>query len=629
MNPQSLKVLESNLKLDSTTCQKSNKESESKLPKIQRVKNTCDSITIQNSTNSQKSKESSKVKSFIRTIPVSIALASALSSHAVADWKFGSPTSGSAIRDFSAYGTLVNGNQDMLVDNIKKSFRNDGQLANFLYGITGGNSGGNLTINDNSSIEFYVLNGPMIKLEGRTTAGTITNSGTLIREQLSGIGNYRVFFDLGTNATAKAFINNGTIYWEETHAIALWSGSNIGTIRNTGTIQSGGAVINSGNNATIGSIEFDGGLIQRITSAGSIGNAVATTGDVINLANANIGTITMSNSASIHGNISLSGTRITDKISFSDSNMTGNISLSRTTITDKISFGDSNITGNISLGGSQVANGISIDGSNISGNISLAVNNGTNSTITNGFSIDNSKITGNITLANQSTIANGLSLSGNSTITNLNLTERGNIDTLSLNQGTITGGISLTGNANGTDTNTATIGEITLANNSTITGNISVKGNGTDANANAKIGNITLEDGTGIGGSIAVGDSGSNTNGVITGITLNGNSTIAGGIINNANGNIGTITSNTGTNINNTITNHGTIGSLEVNNQGTIVYKSDNGIITDALSVASGATLDIKNTSNNTGTIELKSDSATLEDGSTLNLANGSTLVGH
>ena len=549
----------------------------------------------------------------------------------MADWKFGSPTSGSSIRDFSAYGTLVNGNQDMLVDNIKKSFRNDGQLQNFLYGITQNGSGGNLTINDNSSIEFYVLNGPMIKLEGKTTAGIITNSGTLIRERLGGINNYRVLFDLGNNATAKAFINNGTIYWEGDNAIALWGGSNIGTIRNTGTIQSEGAVINSGNNATIGSIEFDGGLIQRIASSGSINNITPTTGDVISLTNANIGTITVSNSASIHGNISLSGTRITDKISFSDSNMTGNISLSRTTITDKISFGDSNMTGNISLNGSQVANGISFDGSNISGNISLAVNNGTHSTITNGFSIDNSKISGNITLANQSAIANGLSLSGNSTIANLNLTDRGYIDTLSLNQGTITGGISLTGNADGTGTNTATIGEITLTNNSTITGNISVKGDGASNNANAKIGNIILENGTGIGGSIAVGDSNgaANTNGEIAGITLNGNSTIAGGITNNANGNIGTIISNTGTNINNIITNHGTIGSLKVNNQGTIVYKSDSGIITDTLSVASGATLDIKNTSNNTGTIELKSDSATLEDGSTLNLANGSTLVGH
>ena len=40
--------------------------------------------------------------------------------------------------------------------------------------------------------------------------------------------------------------------------------------------------------------------------------------------------------------------------------------------------------------------------------------------------------------------------------------------------------------------------------------------------------------------------------------------------------------------------------------------------------------MDIKDsTGNNTGTIELKSDSLELEDGSTLNLANGSTLVGH
>ncbi|WP_238320783.1 hypothetical protein, partial [Helicobacter pullorum] len=77
-------------------------------------------------------------------------------------------------------------------------------------------------------------------------------------------------------------------------------------------------------------------------------------------------------------------------------------------------------------------------------------------------------------------------------------------------------------------------------------------------------------------------------------------------------------------------------GSLEVKNEntggngGTIVYRSDSGIITDVLSVAGGATLDIKDsTGNTTGTINLKSDSLELEDGSTLNLANGSTLVGH
>ena len=39
--------------------------------------------------------------------------------------------------------------------------------------------------------------------------------------------------------------------------------------------------------------------------------------------------------------------------------------------------------------------------------------------------------------------------------------------------------------------------------------------------------------------------------------------------------------------------------------------------------------MDIKNIAGNTGTIELKSDSLKLEEGSTLNLANGSTLVGH
>ena len=71
--------LESSPKLDSKTSQKSN--SKSKSPKIQRAKNTCDSKQ------STKSKNSSKLKSFIRTIPVSIALASALSSQAVANWQ--------------------------------------------------------------------------------------------------------------------------------------------------------------------------------------------------------------------------------------------------------------------------------------------------------------------------------------------------------------------------------------------------------------------------------------------------------------------------------------------------------------------------------------------------------------
>ncbi|WP_158654111.1 beta strand repeat-containing protein, partial [Helicobacter pullorum] len=598
VNPQSPKVLESNLKLDS----KNTRESK----KIQRVKNTYDS------TNSQKSKESSKVKSLIRTIPVSIALASALTSNAVAAWQFGSlQSSGSGLP--SSTGTISG--EDLIVDGLTIDLRNYWiGINNYLYGVAQNGTGGNLTINNNSKIEVYKMSGELIKVQGSATVGIITNNGIINRDD-TGTSSSRAALNMGNNSYAKAFINNGIIYWEESAAVvSLWGNSSIGIIKNTGTIQSEGAAIATREepNVTIGSIELDGGLIQRITNAGTAtNNAVATTGDVINLANnANVGKIIVSNSASIHGNISLSNTTIDDKISFSDSNMTGNIS----------------------LGGSQVANGISIDGSNISGNISIAAGSGVNSTIANGVTLTNNSTIGDFTLDNGSSILNGLTLSNDSTITNLNVTKRGNIDELLLSQGTINGNLKVEGNADGAGTNTATIGEITLANNSTIAGNISVKGDGASANANAKIGNIILEDGTGIGGSIAVGDSNgaANTNGEIAGITLYGNSTIAGGIINNTNGNIGTIVSNTGTNINNTITNHGTIGSLKVNNQGTIVYRSDSGIITDALSVASGATLDIKDsTGSNTGTIELKSDSATLEDGSTLNLANGSTLVGH
>ncbi|WP_040500027.1 hypothetical protein, partial [Helicobacter pullorum] len=463
-NPQSPKVLESNLKLDS----KNTRESK----KIQRVKNTYDS------TNSQKSKESSKVKSLIRTIPVSIALASALSSHAVADWQIGRGTN----IDLKQLGTIQNGG--IIVDNINYKFQTSQDIArnSFLYGIADNQTGSDLTINNNSSIAFYATNGPMIKVGGNAIAGIITNSGTLIRERFGGINNYKPALDMGTNAYAQAFINNGRMYWAGTQVIALWSNSHIGIIKNTGTIQTEGVLVgignNNTNNITIDSIELEGGLIQHIDNSSSANNVIPTTGDVISLTNANIGTITMSNSASIHGNISLSGTRITDKISFSDSNMTGNIS----------------------LGGSQVANGISIDNSKISGDISIAAGSGVNSTIANGVTLTNNSTIRDFTLDNGSSILNGLTLSGKSTITNLNITKRGNLDELLLSQGTINGNLKVEGNANGTDTNTATIGEITLENSSTITGNINIKGNSADNNA--KIGTITLESGTGIGGSI-------------------------------------------------------------------------------------------------------------------------------
>ncbi|WP_196332202.1 hypothetical protein, partial [Helicobacter pullorum] len=267
-------------------------------------KNTYDS------TNSQKSKESSKVKTLIRTIPISIALASALSSHAVAAWQFGSlQASGSGLP--SSTGTISG--EDLIVDGLTIDLRNYWVgINNYLYGVARNGTGGNLTINNNSKIEVYKMSGPLIKIDGNATAGIITNNGIINRDD-TGTSSVRATVDVGTNASVEAFINTGTIYWEEaTSIVRLWGNSSIGTIKNTGIMQSRGGIIIA-NGKTIGSIEFDGGLIQRITNAGTAtNNAVATTGNVIEITSSNIGTITMSNSASIHGNISLSGTRITD-----------------------------------------------------------------------------------------------------------------------------------------------------------------------------------------------------------------------------------------------------------------------------------------------------------------------------
>ena len=517
------------------------------------------------------------------------------------------PSRGTILNATIVNGTIVNGTSHVITAGVSSGINPIGTIINgwnFRDGATGTSVNGGIVIGSSFSGskstpigvligkagDLLIDDGVVLTVGGSNNAvangvvlvgqnaqaGKITNKGTIVG------GNKNI--NIGTNGIATAIINEGVIdiedFRNDNFGIMAWGGSNIQTIINKGTI-SGEASANRGliglSGSTVGTLLLDGGVLRHAN--GSSGQAILMQNSV------NVGNFTITNGASITGNINLQG-----------NSKVGTMVIS----------GDNNGTA-----------------TQITGNISLA-----NSTITNGFSIDDSKITGNISIANQSTIANGLSLSGNSTITGtINLTEKGYISSLSLDTGTITGGISLTGNANGTSDDTATIESITLANTSTITGDINIKGN--SATNNAKIGTITLESGTGIGGSIAVGDSSNNAKGTIDAITLYGNSTIAGGIINNTNGNIGTIISNTGTNINNTITNHGTIGSLEVNNQGTIVYRSDSGIITDTLSVAEGATLDIKNIAGNTGTIELKSDSLKLEEGSTLNLANGSTLVGH
>ncbi|KPH50133.1 hypothetical protein HPU229336_04340, partial [Helicobacter pullorum] len=638
-NPKNAKGLDSN--------SKTNKALESKNPnkiqtaKIQRVKNTSNSITIQNPTNSQKSKESSKVKTLIRTIPVSIALASALSSHAVADWEVNNKNlqGGGIVNN----GELGSSGKDVVVS-YSGTINLPGKWADHIYLATG--QAGNLTIESSLTLLTYYINKAIIRIgtSERDTGqvGTILNQGTIRHSNSGGI---KPMLEVVNNSTYDSIINEGIISSTGHQTLSIWANTQGKLIKNSGTIEGTSDVIHIKDVAKLDQIELDGGLIRATNSGANAINIIAAS---------NIGTIIIGNTSSIHGNIALTGTStIANGISFDDSKMTGNIALSNnarvggdisldntSTITGSvnltansannninignialadtssitgnialtasnnnssinmgdISLSDSTIGGNISLstsgnnnqtnsinagnisltnstiggtislsetasdynkstntltsltldnshlggisltGNSLITNGIMANSSTID-NITLAgnSNSGAKPTIVNGVSLDNSEVTGDISLDNSSVIMGGFTLGNNSTIANLNILKRGNIDALSLNQGTIAGNISLTGN-NAGETETATIGEITLENSSTITGNINIKGNSADNNA--KIGSITLGDNTGIGGSIVVGDSSNNAKGTIDAITLYGNSTIAGGIINNTNGNI-------------------------------------------------------------------------------------------
>ncbi|STQ87647.1 Uncharacterised protein [Helicobacter pullorum] len=732
--------LESSPKLDSKTSQKSN--SKSKSPKIQRAKNTCDSKKP------AKSKNSSKLKSFIRTIPISIALASALSSQAVAGW---SVVGGGNVSNVNNVGTITS--NITLGDTIIEATAN-GSYTDIVIGSNVTLTRNDFTASDNNIIRVVEADG-----------GKVTNLGTLRTYSRK-----RVLHMQGRHM--EAFINQGTInnqYW----TFYMKSGSSLGSLINEGgtiinsNTGSDGVMIRLENASSIGQITIDGGSIQSGRSFISLANA-STIDNITISGNANVentssgrtsidlsggsvtGTISVEDTASLKSNINISGNnRIGGGIIIgggSDSpTFSGNITLNNGSILGQgIQVKSGTMTSEVSLNGSSSISKILIDGSNSSGtngtpkldgditlNTSNRITNGItianggtydgtihnkNSSSIGGIVVDNGTIVGDIIARGTSrlngiTIVNGGEMRGNiearwmsdSTGHTMNL---GNIDiqsrlqggitlanaatieSLSLsNGGTITNAVSIgAGGSNGhtsilktitlngasginslvvgsASDNAGTINSITLGGDSSI-GNINVAERGTIANleigntnqvgsigsiTNAgKLQNIALNGTSTITNGITNNSGGTisnialngtstitngitnNSGGTISNITLASSNTINNGITNNSGGNIGTIISDTGTNVNNIITNHGTIGSLEVNNQGTIVYRSDNGIITDVLSVAGGATLDIKDSSgNNTGTIELRSNGATLQDGSELNLDAGSTLVGH
>ncbi|WP_278824239.1 beta strand repeat-containing protein, partial [Helicobacter pullorum] len=594
--------LESSPKLDSKTSQKSNKESESKQPKkIQKAKNTCDSKKP------TKSKNSSKLKSFIRTIPISIALASALSSQAVAGWNSGScvGTTCTVTSNVSRVVTYTDGN------NFKNLTINAGVTLNFINSASG-------TYN------------ALIGVGG--SAGIITNYGTLI----GGDANTRIL-SMNDNASIAEIINTGLI--QATYTNFEIKGS-IGSFVNQGT----GTITNAASGdsmwrrsilyletptSKIGDISFEGSSLTSAKTNNNLGNIVfvakGANGEVIK-------SITAKDNADLEGNFAFD-TGTIGNITFQDSaSMTGNISLNGSSRISKILIDGSNsggsgngtpkLDGDITLNTSNgITNGITIaNGGTLDGNI-----NAQNSSRIGGIVVDNGSLIGNISLTNNSRIQGGIVLDNSANMTgNISLSTARNRDNITIdsinigNGSTMTGDISVLGNSKITDSITiagildgnvsaiwntggnGTInqmdisGEITKKvqldnetkiatlnlNGGTITGGINFQEFTTNSNNDiATIVNLTLNSDAYIGGIDIGNTSGGNAKGVISNLTLNGTSSI-GSIVNNR-GTISNLTLN-GTSSIGTIANSATIANLNL---------SENGTITNGITNASGGTI--------------------------------------
>ncbi|WP_179854447.1 beta strand repeat-containing protein, partial [Helicobacter pullorum] len=612
--------LESSPKLDSKTSQKSNKESESKqAKKIQRAK-TCDSKKP------TKSKNSSKLKSFIRTIPISIALASALSSQAVADWS----TDGGACSsgDFNC--------------TISKDLNLTSTRGNIQIVATG--NVGTLTIDSGYNVA-KVLNSPfgdngIFSIQG--TAEGLTNNGTI-----TAIGSWRnivVGAENKTSASIGNIVNNGTMVSINTNMLLH---GRVDSIVNSGTI-----ILNSGTNQAWSSVF----AIENQVGADLTFSDQSLTQSTTNYKNiiwtqdrraTSLGNIVAKDNARLEGNFDFNNRFTGESIIFQDSaNMTGNISLAgNSAITNGITIGgnssggsgnNASLTGNISLAGSSSISKILIDGSNmggsgingtpkLQGNITLNASNGITNGITianggtmqgninaqssssiGGIAINNGSLIGSISLTNTSNITGGINVQNGGTITN-NISAVGGarIDSINITDGRVGGNISANwssaGNGIGT-INQITItdgevgGNIELANKNTMTNGMTLN-NGTingainlnigtadgsmasiptiflqnaSTIANITLGNSATDGGQGYIDSLTLGGTSSigsivNNRGTISSIALNGASTITNGITNASGGTISNITLASSNTIHNGIANEGNIGTITSN----------------------------------------------------------------
>ncbi|WP_158653943.1 hypothetical protein, partial [Helicobacter pullorum] len=608
--------LESSPKLDSKTRQKSNKESESKQPKkFQRAKSTCDSKQSKESTNS---KNSSKLKSFIRTIPISIALASALSSQAVAEW----------------YHVHKPGNQETKTIINNGTINQNLNLTTFYYiSLKGTTDTTNLTINYDLTGGGDAAGGPqngLITLDSANeVGGTITNNANF-----SVGGSSKRALVVNNRAILKSFVNNASLKHTGSNSlIYVRAGGTIQNITNNGEMSVAGAnqgwksvirLEDSGNltGSRVDAINFIGTSTTSNVNGGTKQNVIS-----IGSATSSIGTITARDNATIDGNFAFD-TGTIGNITFQDSaRMTGNISLANSAkITNGITIGgnssggsgnNASLTGDISLtNNSRIQGGIVLDNSaNMTGSISLStasnrdnitidsINIGNGSTMTGNISLSTENGGGNITIdsiniGNGSTMTGDISVVGNSKIT----------DTITID-GILDGNVSAIWNTggNGTINQMDISGEITKKvqldnetkistlnlNGGTITGGINFQGLTTNSNGDtATIVNLTLNSDAYIGGIDIGNTSGGNAKGAISTLTLNGTSSI-GSIVNN----IGTISTLTlgGTSSIGTIANSATIANLNLSENGTIT----NGITNASGGTISNITLASSNTINN------------------------------
>ncbi|WP_196332267.1 hypothetical protein, partial [Helicobacter pullorum] len=403
-NPKDLAKLES---------QKISKiELESK--KIQRAKSILDSTT-------KKAKESSKTKSFVRIIPTSIALASALASNmAAAPSELPSgenqPLNGFILEEASgnnpkvtvsgtiSNGTIVSGTAIVSGGNQGNSKR---------YSADNSPYGGDLVKGDGGATST-IINGWDIKAYNFAQGVSDGNGGVKVTKSIQPWWFERVYEVLrGTKAGNFTIDKNVTINitngggWALSNIIRISEGASAATITNNGIIKHNAA--NSGTNVIV---LADGASVDAIVNNGTM--ALQGT-DVLKLeANSNLKKLVNTKRMTTTKNdlIRLSGGNISIKqIELSSGSTTSagtNIinAASNATI-GTITADDATINGSINLAGtSSITDGISLSNtSTLTGNISLT----NNSRIQGGIVLDNSKITGGITLGGSSNIA-GISL---------------------------------------------------------------------------------------------------------------------------------------------------------------------------------------------------------------------------